>query len=200
MSSKSDETPDPTPNLEANPEENVIPRYSSAEEASMLAESNGLKTSANALFTISDYDGAISGYEKALAALPAYLDYEIAVLRSNIAACFVRLEEWKKAVDEADKGLQRLDEVEKSEGWTDGDEERVVEVTDEEEVAINERRYQREDVRRIRIKLLLRRAKARVETGTWAGLQGAQEGQFMSWCMLTVKLILGRLHTVKFFL
>ena len=36
----------------------------------------------------------------------------------------------------------------------------------------------REDIRRIRAKALMRRAKAKSEEGGWGNLQGAEEGQY----------------------
>jgi tetratricopeptide (TPR) repeat protein len=75
----------------------------------MLNESNVLKASANAQFAAADYDSAISTYDKALAELPSYLDYELAVLQSNIAACHVKLEQWKEAVSACEKGLESLE-------------------------------------------------------------------------------------------
>lgn len=159
-----------------------IPRFSPAEEAALVAESHTLKGGANALFTASDYDGAVAGYERALAALPSYLDYEMAVLRSNIAACFLRLEEWKRAIEEADKGLEGLDECEKEKVAKGEEDRRVMEIEpgEDEATVLSTLRAlpSDEDVLRIRTKLLLRRAKARTETGGWAALQGAQEGWF----------------------
>jgi hypothetical protein len=175
----------PTQPTQSTPHQN-IPRYSPSEEASLVAESDKLKQSANKLFTVSDFTSAITGYEKALAPLPSYLDFEIAVLRSNIAACFLKLEEWKNCIDEADKGLERLVDYEKTEGEVEeaeSKEERIVEVGDDEDVQEGlvvepkrARRRGKDEVQRIRIKLLLRRAKARTETGGWAPLQGALEG------------------------
>jgi hypothetical protein len=182
---KSETTPSDSKSLDPLPAPK-IPRLPLDEEATLLTQSNNIKSSANSLFTISDYTAAITGYERALTALPTYLDYEMAVLRSNITACYVKLAEWKSVVEEADKGLEHLEfsekEVEEEEKKTA--EEKVVEVVDEEDAKRldeedKERRRKlpgKEDVIRIRSKLLLRRAKARMEIGGWAALQGAQEG------------------------
>jgi len=165
-----------------------------SEEEELVTKSNNYKTSANTSFVSSDYDAAITGYERALETVPNYLDYEIAVLKSNIAACFVKMEEWKKAVDaatEAIDGLEKLDPIswsQTSREGTDGEAverggqesgEKVIEVDEEMErrVKILERcGHGLEDVRKIRVKALLRRAKARMEFGGWAALQGADEG------------------------
>ncbi|KAK2026570.1 hypothetical protein LX32DRAFT_641702 [Colletotrichum zoysiae] len=80
---------------------------------SLLAESNASKTAANALFSSSKYDEAIAKYDEAVAACPNYLDYELAVLRSNIAACHLKLERWKDAVASATAALDGLDRIDK---------------------------------------------------------------------------------------
>jgi hypothetical protein len=41
--------------------------------------------------------------------LPSYLDYELAVLQSNIAACHIKLEQWKEAIDACESGLAGLE-------------------------------------------------------------------------------------------
>jgi hypothetical protein len=186
MSTKDPPSP-PPPSAVASAAAAHIPHYPPAREAALLKQSYTLKAEANTLFTTANYSGALTGYEQAVASLPSYLDFEMAVLRSNIAACFVKLEEWKRCVEEADKGLEALDAMEK-EKEGEGD-ERVVEIEDEEidgdegadddatVVAVEGRKIpSEEDVLRIRTKLLLRRAKAKTEMGGWADLQAAQEG------------------------
>jgi len=79
------------------------------EEAALLSESNDLKTTANAQFARADYSQAISTYDRALSSCPNYLDFEIAVLQSNIAACHLKLEEWREAIESADRALEHLD-------------------------------------------------------------------------------------------
>jgi hypothetical protein len=37
----------------------------------------------------------------------------MAVLRSNVAACCVKLEKWKRCVEECDKGVEALEGAEK---------------------------------------------------------------------------------------
>jgi tetratricopeptide (TPR) repeat protein len=175
-------SPPAPPKVEPTPS---IPRYTPSEEATHLARSTQLKDSGNSLFAISNYDGALSTYEQALAALPTYLDYEMAVLRSNVAACCVKLEEWKRCVEECDKGVESLENTEK-EMQSSAEEGRVQEIEDEddgdgsgrEDVGVARKVYSGEDVARIKTKLLLRRAKAKSEMGGWAELQGALEGEF----------------------
>ena len=75
----------------------------------MVSESHDIKASANVQFGKSDFSQAISTYERALSSLPNYLDYEIAVLQSNIAACHLKLQEWKQAIDAADEAITALD-------------------------------------------------------------------------------------------
>ncbi|KAJ9648094.1 hypothetical protein H2199_001871 [Coniosporium tulheliwenetii] len=126
------------------------------------------------------YSEAIQGYEGALSTCPNYLEYEIAVLRSNIAACHLKLADWKAAMTAATEALEALDRLDppakKLEGKVD---EGVVEEVDEETAekieALARSGRTRDDVQKIRTKALLRRAKARMETGGWAALQGADE-------------------------
>ncbi|SRR6266480_3695184 len=183
-----------------------------SEEEELVTKSNNYKASANTSFASSDYDAAITGYERALEIIPSYLDYEIAVLKSNIAACFIKMEEWKKTIDaatEAIDGLSKVDPVFKaSEEGANGDTtqdgqktgEKVIEVDDETErkIRVLERRgHQLEDVRKIRIKALLRRAKARMELGGWPALQGADEGMNIlrhSTCLIQELICVRRLQ------
>jgi hypothetical protein len=44
---------------------------------------------------------------------PNYLDYELAVLQSNISACHLKLEQWKEAIASATKAIDGLDRVDK---------------------------------------------------------------------------------------
>lgn len=168
-----------------------------SEEEELVTKSNNYKASANTSFASSDYDAAITGYERALETLPSYLDYEMAVLKSNIAACFIKMEEWKKTIDSATEAIDGLEKVDpaprpkaSSEGANDNAqdtgkrdgqeaEEKVIEVGEETErkfQVLERRGHGLEDVRKIRVKALLRRAKARMELGGWAALQGADEG------------------------
>ncbi|PYH42312.1 uncharacterized protein BP01DRAFT_303693 [Aspergillus saccharolyticus JOP 1030-1] len=170
-------------------------RFPADEETRLLAESQTLKATANKLFSAASYDEAITSYDRALASCPNYLDYEVAVLRSNMAACYLKLEDWKASVDAATACLDRLDKVlprtpvpKKDEGLkesgtnTKTTEEAVVEITgddDSEEEEQLQRLQQRDqltrDVLRIRAKALMRRARARMQLGGWANLQGAEE-------------------------
>jgi hypothetical protein len=182
-----------------------IPRLPAGEEEALVAESNAIKSNANQLFTSSSYDAAITGYHRALNTLPSYLDYEIAILRSNIAACYVKLAEWKTAVDEADQGLECLETVEKEVAELDQTQpvSKIVELEDDDvveegpisQVAENKRLPQKDDIFRIRTKLLLRRAKARTEIGGWAALQGAQEGRFDASTLGVSQLMVGQQTT-----
>jgi tetratricopeptide (TPR) repeat protein len=177
------DVPEERPAIEPLPE---------AEESSLITKSNTLKTSANALFTTSSYADAITGYDRALDILPSYLDYELAVLKSNIAACHLKLEEWKEAVEaatEALDGLERLDPVPfvtKPNVQEDGNDtgintqEAVIQELSEDTSSRFET-FQRtsgkslSDLKTLRIKSLLRRAKARHALKTWANLQGSLE-------------------------
>ncbi|KAK7957857.1 hypothetical protein PG988_012705 [Apiospora saccharicola] len=164
----------------------------------LLNESNEKKTQANALFSSAKYENAINVYEEAASVCPHYLDYELAVLQSNISACHLKLEQWKEAISSATKaldGLARLDkaaaeeqaEAEKEQAKAQNDEDGVEEeivssgaqnsapVEKEETEAEQARRKRKEDIARIRAKALMRRARARSEKGGWANLSGAEE-------------------------
>lgn len=168
----------------------------------LLQQSHSQKLFANTLFASSHYTDAISKYEQALSLCPNYLDYEIAILKSNIAACFIKLEDWRAAVDSSTEALDRLERIlqlpsssssskgkekekEKEEEEGHDDDGKVVDITaegggeqEEEErlAALQKRDKQKEDGERIRAKALLRRARAKSELGGWANLQAAHEG------------------------
>lgn len=110
----------------------------------------------------------------------------MAVLRANIAACHVKLAEWKSVVEQSDKGLEHIEDCEREVNAEEKRllEDKVTEVEDEDEAARKDdedkarrrRMPKRTDLTRIKGKLLLRRAKARMEIRGWAALQGALEG------------------------
>ncbi|ODM20163.1 hypothetical protein SI65_05151 [Aspergillus cristatus] len=167
-------------------------RFPAEEEARLLEESQAIKSEANRLFTSACYDQAISCYDRALASCPNYLDYDVAVLRSNISACYLKLEDWKAAVDSATACLHCLDRVippsaqqdtDKSKGKESAEpQDAVVEISGDDEEAEKEELdrlrkidEQKRDVARIRGKALMRRAKARSQQSNWANLQGAEE-------------------------
>lgn len=190
-------TTEPTEDSDpSEPTSTAIPRFPPAEEAALLVSSNTLKTRGNSLFGAGSYSDAIQSYDRALAELPLYLDFELAVLRANVAACHLRLAEWKAAVDSAEKGLAGLEGLEplpvvaKAEKGKDGkggevkeigsgDGDDVVEELDEDAAAridkLADSGHTLDEVRKLQVKLLMRRAKARGELGGWAALQGAEE-------------------------
>ena len=152
----------------------------------LLDQSNVQRAEANKFFGASDFSQAIGEYDKALSLCPNYCEYEISVLKSNVAACHLKLENWKAAIDSATQSLEALDRLElhtQSQN-KNGEKDEPVEIDDDEEEAqmlaklqADDRR--REDVQRIRMKALMRRAKARSEQGGWANLQGAEEGNLL---------------------
>ncbi|KAF1936549.1 hypothetical protein EJ02DRAFT_459428 [Clathrospora elynae] len=148
------------------------------EEKQLLDESNTEKVSANKTFTCGEYNSAIQGYEKALAVCPTYLEYDIAVLRSNIAACHLKLEEWKQAVESATQALEALDRIDPPTPKDAGSGGAVTEISDTTELlldALTRTNHTINDVHKLRTKALLRRAKARHEVGGWASLQASLE-------------------------
>lgn len=166
-------------------------RLPPAEESSLLAESTALKLRANTLFSTGSHENALQTYEQALALCPAYLDYEVAVLRANIAACNLKLSAWPAAADAAGKGLECLERLERlpvvrekdpraqGQGQGQGAKEEVVEEVDDElEARIENLRqsgHTLSEVRKLQAKLLTRRAQAKTAQGGWAELQGAAE-------------------------
>lgn len=176
-------------------------RFPPEEEASLLAASNTTKSDANTLFSSARYSEAISVYDRALGSCPNYLDYEIAVLKSNIAACHLKLEEWKEAVEAATvalDGLDRLDPPPRPEKDTNGSkvgelgkggkesdttndvDGGIVELDDDEDdsAALEKLKLsdaRQTDISRIRAKALMRRARARSSLSGWANLAGAEE-------------------------
>ncbi|KAK3988210.1 hypothetical protein QBC44DRAFT_329702 [Cladorrhinum sp. PSN332] len=167
--------------------------FSPEEEASMVADSNTHKAEANTLFTSGKYDAAINKYHEAVAVCPNYLDYQVAVLRSNISACHLKLEEWKEAVTNATTALDALDRLEREEKEKEAikdkendDDAAEVEIVSsgaakagpairEDSPAEAARRKRQEDIARIRAKALMRRARARSELNGWSNLEGAIE-------------------------
>ncbi|KAK8105075.1 hypothetical protein PG999_008434 [Apiospora kogelbergensis] len=168
------------------------------EDDELLSESNEKKTQANALFSSAKYENAINKYEEAASVCPHYLDYELAVLQSNVAACHLKLEQWKDAISSASKaldGLGRLDKAaaeelaaeaereKQAQNEEDEVEEEIVSsgaqssapAAKEESEAEQARQKRKDDVARIRAKALMRRARARSELGGWANLSGAEE-------------------------
>ncbi|KAH1426710.1 hypothetical protein KXV70_002988 [Aspergillus fumigatus] len=169
-------------------------RFPAEEEARLLRESHEIKTEANKLFTAGCYDQAISCYDRALASCPNYLDYEVAVLRSNMAACYLKLEDWKAAVDSATTCLDRLENIiplsqqnqdedlPKQNSQLSKQIDAVIEISGENEEAEKEELKRLEkmdekknDVMRIRAKALMRRARAKSQLGGWGNLQAAEE-------------------------
>lgn len=189
--------PSPEPVIKFSPEEEAVPPLpstfhinSSNRKQTLLTESNEKKASANELFGKSEYQDALDTYDAAVAACPNYLEYEVAVLKSNIAACYLKMEDWKEAVKAAGAALEGLDRLQgknevvpkEVEGVKEsGEDEEVEEIVSEgaaKAADTNEKGKRGADIERIRAKALMRRARARSEIGGWAVLQGAEDGEF----------------------
>lgn len=117
------------------------------------------------------------------------------MLKSNIAACHLKLEEWKEAITAATSSLDGLDKLEKEEAEKERVEKEAKDKEDEVEEEIVSsgattaapaapseldaagiaRKKRREDISRIRYKALMRRGRARSEAGGWSNLSGAEE-------------------------
>ncbi|KAI1818397.1 hypothetical protein GGS20DRAFT_287193 [Poronia punctata] len=197
---KSKEENGPNEDITGEDDEELVsrPRFSPEEEASLLSESNEKKSEANELFSSSKHESAIEKYEEAAHICPHYLDYELAVIRSNIAACHLKLEQYAEAIKSATESLEGLSRCEKTEGGINtktetekasepapGDEDEAEEeivsegaqksapaIVDSRATAAQKRR---DDIMRIRAKALMRRARARSELGGWSNLSGAEE-------------------------
>ncbi|KAI0889518.1 uncharacterized protein GGS22DRAFT_737 [Annulohypoxylon maeteangense] len=176
----------------------ISERFTPEEETNLLGESNDKKSEANTLFSSAKYENAITKYEEATSICPHYLNYELAVLKSNIAACHLKLDQWKEAIKSATDAIDGLDRLGKAEASQeqnleeknknnntedDGVEEEIVSsgaqrsAPAEKEGGSAEvmRRKRQEDILRIRAKALMRRARARSELGGWSNLAGAEE-------------------------
>ncbi len=152
----------------------------------LLEQSNAQKAEANNFFGSARYSQAIGEYGKALSSCPSYLEYEIAVLKSNISACHLKLEDWKAAIESANAALDALVRLEPTSTANDeksGEvDDGVVELegegedADTELVKLKMSDQRKQDIRRIKAKALMRRARAKSEEGGWGNLQGADEG------------------------
>lgn len=150
-----------------------------------MQQSNAQKAGANKFFGTAQYSQAIGEYDKALSSCPNYLEYEIAVLKSNISACHLKLVDWKAAIESATAALDALDRLmpaARAQDATATTDKSVVEIEVDDVqaqaqlAALEMDDQRREDVARIRAKALMRRARARSEEGGWGNLQGAEEG------------------------
>lgn len=204
----------PKPTVPSPAEEAEIVRFEPEEEAvrsqslpsqwhlltpsqELIRESNERKAAANESFAAGEYGAAIKIYAEAISSCPNYLYYERAVLNSNVAACHLKLEEWKetvKAASDSVDDLDRLDPTKSKDTKKDSspkgeDGKEIVEAqeeADEEIVSVGAAKAEdtsgaarrKVDIERIRSKALLRRAKARSELGGWSALGGAEEGLF----------------------
>ncbi|KAJ2904486.1 Tetratricopeptide repeat protein 1 [Zalerion maritima] len=210
----------------AEGQEEATPRFTPEEEAALVEETSAYKAIANKLFAASKYEEAISSYKEALSSCPNYLHYDSAVLRSNLSACYLKLQKWKEAIKEASDSLDSLvksdqeviESKEKTEpqmgsksncGANDKKAENQDEESDVEEEIVSQgatkagpavvpeknpvkgetpsleelKRRRQDDIKRIRAKALMRRARARSELGGWSNLSGAEEDYKTLWTM-----------------
>ncbi|KAL6832319.1 hypothetical protein V8C40DRAFT_234655 [Trichoderma camerunense] len=183
-------------------DEPEVVKFSPEEEAALLKESHAIKADANSLFASKDYHNALSRYDDAIASCPNYLHYERAVIQSNIAACHLKVEQWKEAIKAASDAIDGLAKLESESSPNDPKEETpnnqdtkpAEEEDDVEEEIVSSgaarsapalapeptpeqvaQETRKADILRIRTKALLRRARARSEAGGWSNLAGAEE-------------------------
>ncbi|KFY15047.1 hypothetical protein V492_02261 [Pseudogymnoascus sp. VKM F-4246] len=185
----------PKPVVPSPSEEAETVWFEPEEEAELLRQSNEHKTAANAKFAAGEYGEAIKVYAEAISCCPNYLYYERAVLNSNVAACHLKLEEWKETVKAAGESIDDLDRLDPTKSNEDkkgsnakGEDGKGIVETEEEEadeeiVSVgagkaentSEAARRKTDIERIRSKALLRRARARSEMGGWSALGGAED-------------------------
>ena len=148
-----------------------------------LKESQSVKAEATALFTSGDFHNAVSRYEDALLPLPGHAYFPRAVLHSNIAACHIKLDQWKEAVTSASASLDALTALEASDPTLteqagkdeeEADEEIVSSGAEKSGPAMPQEGDLRADILRIRTKALLRRARAYSKTESWSSLASAE--------------------------
>lgn len=158
-----------------------------------LAESQSIKAEATTFFGEDDFHNAASRYEDALLPLPRRAFFPRAVLHSNIAACHLKLEQWKDATKSATAALDALTALEagdpslaadKPDGpkpTADGEEEAEEEIVSagaENSAPAPPREGTadtlRADILRIRTKSLLRRARAFASQDSWSALSSAE--------------------------
>lgn len=220
-----------------SPEDSVeVPPLKDENLDTHVADSNVKKHNGNLEFGSGKYSDAIQSYEDALSDLTTTkAEFEKGVLKANIVACWVKLEEWEKAAEvagEAMEALERADpkcagkdreevgegrrkrkrdggekgqvgeeggsrrdgenkageenhgdgeQMEDGEPKDDDEEERDIRESSDEGEVLSRRAiltyhgHNEEDIERMRVKVLLRRATARSRLGGWAALQGADE-------------------------
>jgi valyl-tRNA synthetase len=62
------------------------------------------------LFRAHSFDAAIDAYKLALSIVPQYLSHEVAIMHSNLAACYIQLSDAEKALQHAEEALSRRPE------------------------------------------------------------------------------------------
>lgn len=153
------------------------------------------------MYARGDYRQALDIYAQATDVCPNYLDYELALLQTNIAACYLKLSEWKNAITATTDSLDKLDkldadialEVEATEHVSNDKSQNLSADIEhgilnpgaspaastslsplEDDPAAPARAQRQSDSKRIRYKALMRRARARSELAGWQNLEGAQ--------------------------
>ncbi|WAO90616.1 Hypothetical protein NCS54_00805000 [Fusarium falciforme] len=171
-------------------------RFSPEEEQALVEESTAAKEEANALFASKEYQNALDKYDDAINSCPKYLYFPRAVVYSNIAACHLKLEQWKDAIKAASDALSSLEKLEQKDpllnpdGKKEEEEKKKEQDDDVEEETVSSGATRaapapdstddavktlKADIQRIRSKSLMRRARARSEAGGWQNLAGAEE-------------------------
>ena len=145
------------------------------EVQSLLQEYHAKKDAANQAFAHGDFGAALRGYHQALATCDATFEYHTSLLHSNISACHLKLADWAAAIDAATEALEGLDRVRSQERPPTEQICRDLDSAQPQRAKKNDTLPDHAVIEQLRIKVLLRRAKARMEAGNWASLEGAQE-------------------------
>jgi hypothetical protein len=92
-----------------------------------------------------------------LSVCPEYLDYDVAVLRCCLAACYINVKAWNEVIQEATAALEALNMIPYDLMWED----------------------RKRAIRRIRMTALLQRGTALSELGGSENLTNAQSGEIL---------------------
>ncbi|EPQ62189.1 Bgt-1606 [Blumeria graminis f. sp. tritici] len=160
---------------EVTEDEEELFKFSPEKEASLLEETNVLKLRANDLFAQNAFTQAIEIYDQAVSICPNYRHYEVSVLKSNTAACHLKIEKWKEAAKLATDSLERLEKLLKISGGREESASEPCSATRDAELTTLTHEPNVFSIERMKTKTMMRRARANSEVGGWAALQSAHD-------------------------
>ncbi|KAJ3520809.1 hypothetical protein NM208_g13562 [Fusarium decemcellulare] len=199
MSSSQSKPDEVTKPATAELEKEDTPTFSPEEVEALVKESNAAKEEANVLFSSKQYNDALEKYEEAMSTCPKHIYYPRAVIQSNVAACHLKLEEWKEAIKAASAAIKELEELERTDPLLNPDANKENEkgkekAENEEDEDVEEEiissgaskaapapeskedavKALKDNILRIRLKSMMRRARACSEAGGWHNLTTAE--------------------------